>query len=100
MGLPVLTALGPTFASRVAASLLNAAGMPELIVSSLAEYEQAAIRLAREPALLAALKAKLVQNRAQCALFDTARFTRNLESAYIAMWERYRRGEPPADILL
>jgi len=100
MGLPVLTALGPTFASRVAASLLNAAGMPELIVSSLAEYEQAAIRLAREPALLAALKAKLVQNRAQCALFDTARFTRDLESAYIAMWERYRRGEPPADILL
>ena len=100
MGLPVLTILGSTFASRVAASLSYAAGLPELVAPSLHDYEQFALRVAREPATLAALKAKLVHNRDTCALFDTARFVRNLESAYIAMWERYRHGAPPADILL
>jgi predicted O-linked N-acetylglucosamine transferase (SPINDLY family) len=98
MGLPVLTVLGPTFASRVAASLLQAAGVPELITPSLQEYEQAALRFAREPASLAALKAKLVRNRGHCALFDTARFVRNLESAYVEMWERHLQGVPPADV--
>jgi len=53
------------------------------------------LRLAREPALLAAIKAKLARNRDNCPLFDTARFTRHIEAAYDAMWERYRRGEPP-----
>jgi predicted O-linked N-acetylglucosamine transferase (SPINDLY family) len=100
MGLPVLTTLGPTFASRVAASLLHAAGLPELAVQSLQQYEQTALRLAREPAMLAALKASLAHNRDTCALFDTSRFVRNLESAYIAMWERYRNGMPPADIVV
>jgi predicted O-linked N-acetylglucosamine transferase (SPINDLY family) len=100
MGLPVLTTLGPAFASRVAASLLHAAGLPELAVQSLQQYEQTALRLAREPAMLAAFKARLAHNRDTCALFDTSRFVRNLESAYIAMWERYRSGMPPADIVV
>jgi len=100
MGLPVLTVLGPTFASRVAASLLQAAGVPELIAPSLQAYEQAALGFAREPESLAALKARLEHNRRRCALFDTARFVRNLESAYIAMWERSRHGAPHADILV
>jgi predicted O-linked N-acetylglucosamine transferase (SPINDLY family) len=100
MGLPVLTVSGPTFAARVAASLLHAAGLPELVTQSLQEYEQFALRLAHEPSRLASLKAKLVRNRAECALFDTTRFVRNLETAYIAMWERHQNGAPPADILV
>jgi len=100
MGLPVLTVSGPTFASRVAASLLHAAGLPEMVTPSLQEYEQLALQLAREPSMLASLKAKLVHNRDGCALFDTSRFVRNLESAYIAMWERHQNGVPPADIVV
>ncbi|HEY4265278.1 MAG TPA: tetratricopeptide repeat protein [Micropepsaceae bacterium] len=93
-GLPVLTALGPTFASRVAASLLRAIGMPEMIADSIETYEAMALKLARDPAALAAARAKLSERRETSALFDTARFTRNLESAYIAMWQRWQRSEP------
>jgi protein O-GlcNAc transferase len=95
-GLPVLTCLGETFAGRVAASLLRAIGLPELITTSLDEYEALALKLANDPALLATIKSKLAQNRETCPLFNTARFTRHIEAAYITMWERYQRGEPPA----
>jgi predicted O-linked N-acetylglucosamine transferase (SPINDLY family) len=94
-GLPVLTCRGPTFAGRVAASLINAAGLPELVTTSVAEYEALALRLAREPALLDAIKAKLVGNRRACPLFDTARFASSLEAAYTAMWRAYRQGRQP-----
>jgi protein O-GlcNAc transferase len=95
VGLPVLTLLGTTFAGRVGASLLHAAGLPELVTHSAEEYETLALKLARDSAALAALKSKLVQNRDTCALFDTKRFTRNLEAAYHQMWERQQRGEAP-----
>jgi protein O-GlcNAc transferase len=95
-GLPLVTCLGETFAGRVAASLLKAVGLPELITSSIEDYEALALRLARDPVLLAAIKDKLLRNRDICPLFDTARFTRHLEAAYITMWQRYHRGEPPA----
>lgn len=95
-GLPVLTCLGSTFAGRVAASLLHAVGMPELVTQSLAEYEALALRLAREPQALAALRAKLAANIATQPLFDTARFRRHVEAAYLHMWERHLRGEAPA----
>jgi protein O-GlcNAc transferase len=94
-GLPVLTCLGNTFAGRVGASLLNTIGLPELVTSSLAEYEELAIALARDSGRLAAIKANLLRNRASEPLFDTARFTRDLETAYTTMWERSQRGEPP-----
>ena len=94
-GLPVLTCLGETFAGRVAASLLRAVGLPELVTTSLEEYEASALKLAREPALLASIKAKLAHNRIAYPLFDTARFTRHVEAAYTTMWERYQRGAPP-----
>ena len=90
-GVPVLTCLGETFAGRVAASLLKAIGLPELITTSLADYETLALKLAREPPFLAAIKAKLARNRETYPLFDTARFTRNIEAAYVTMWERHRR---------
>jgi protein O-GlcNAc transferase len=94
-GVPVLTCLGQAFAGRVAASLVSAAGLPELATPSLADYEALALKLAREPALLAAHKAKLADNRGTCPLFDTTRFTHDMEAAYITMWQRAQRGQPP-----
>jgi predicted O-linked N-acetylglucosamine transferase (SPINDLY family) len=94
-GLPVLTCAGATFASRVAGSLLHAVGLPDLATGSLADYEALALRLAAEPALLAALRGRLARDRGICPLFDTARFTRHIEAAYTAMWRRAERGEPP-----
>ena len=95
VGLPVVTTPGQTFAGRVAASLVRAAGVPELMAESLGDYEALALKLAREPSTLAAIKAKLVSNRDTCALFDTQCITRNLEAAYIAMWGRSQRGDAP-----
>jgi protein O-GlcNAc transferase len=95
-GVPLVTCLGSTFAGRVAASLLNAIGLPELITTSLQDYETLALELARDPALLDAVKAKLGRNRDGFALFDTPRFTRYIEKAYRIMWERAERGLPPA----
>jgi predicted O-linked N-acetylglucosamine transferase (SPINDLY family) len=94
-GLPVLTCIGSTFPGRVGASLLHAVGMPELITDSLEQYEILALRLAQEPALLETVKAKLAQHRDGCILFDTKRFARHIEAAYLTMWERHQRGEPP-----
>jgi predicted O-linked N-acetylglucosamine transferase (SPINDLY family) len=99
-GLPVLTCTGDTFAGRVAASLLHAARLPELVTKSLAAYEALALDLARDPKTLASIKAKLVRNRDICPLFDTARFTRHLEAAYVAMHERASRGQPPTSIAI
>jgi len=95
-GLPVVTCLGSTFAGRVAGSLLRAAGLPELVTSSLPEYEALALALARDGARLAGVRARLAAARTGCALFDTDRFRRHLEAAFEAMWERQQRGEPPA----
>ena len=94
MGVPVLTCAGQTFAARVAASLLSAVGLKELITRSLGEYEALALKLAQDPALLAGLRAKLAQNRDAFPLFDTPRLTRNIESAYATMVERQRLGLP------
>jgi len=95
-GVPVLTLPGATFAGRVAASLLHAAGLPEMIADTIENYEALALELAQSPSELEHLKARLKRGRALQPLFDTARFTRHLESAYTTMWERYQRGEPPA----
>ena len=94
-GLPLLTCEGTTFPGRVAASLLRATGVPELIAGSLPEYEAMALKLAEDPALLASAKAKLAANRDSCALFNAERFARHIEAAYTAMWERAQRGEAP-----
>jgi predicted O-linked N-acetylglucosamine transferase (SPINDLY family) len=94
-GVPVLTCKGSTFAGRVAASLLHAAGLPELITESLAGYEELAVLLARDCAALSAVKAKLARNRQTMPLFDTARFTRNLESAFSEMRRQAARGRAP-----
>jgi predicted O-linked N-acetylglucosamine transferase (SPINDLY family) len=84
-GLPVLTLKGEAFAGRVAASLLEAVEMPELITHSLAEYEALALSLARDPARLAAIKEKLARKISTAPLFDADGFTRALETAYLKM---------------
>jgi protein O-GlcNAc transferase len=94
-GVPVLTSLGSTFPSRVAASLLKAADLGELVTASLPEYEAAALALARDPRRLAAIRAKLATTRDVCPLFDTPRYARHIEVAYRTMRERQRRGLPP-----
>ena len=97
-GLPVLTRMGATFASRVAASLLDAIGLPELITTTQDAYEAKAVELATNSAALAAVKQRLDRNRLTAPLFDTARFTTHLEAAYQAMDARYQAGLPPAHI--
>jgi predicted O-linked N-acetylglucosamine transferase (SPINDLY family) len=96
MGLPVVTCMGNTFAGRVAASVLNAAGLAALVTHSLAGYEALALRFARDPEALAAIKARLAQDRDRMPLFDAPRFARHLEAAYAMMHERYQHGLPPA----
>ena len=97
-GLPVLTRIGETFAGRVAASLLNAIGLTELITSTPQAYEALAIELATNPEKLAAIRRKLVNNRLTTPLFDTQMYTRHIEAAYTAMYERYQANLPPDHI--
>jgi predicted O-linked N-acetylglucosamine transferase (SPINDLY family) len=94
-GVPLATCRGTTWPGRVAASLLSAMNLPELIAETPQDYEDLAVRLARDPALLAAIRAKVAQNRLTAPLFDTARWTRHLEAAYRRMWDRHRDGQPP-----
>jgi len=95
VGLPVLTCRGQTFAARVAASLLHAVGLPELVADNLQAYETLALRLATDSSLLGGLREKLAQNRLTRPLFDTDRFCRHIESAYMTMWDLWQRGERP-----
>ncbi|MCC6887116.1 MAG: tetratricopeptide repeat protein [Hyphomicrobiales bacterium] len=94
-GLPVLTCQGRAFAGRVGASLLRAAGLGDLVTHSLDDYEALARRLASAPAMLADVRSRLAADRLTCALFDTDRFRRHMETAYRTMWETWQRGEPP-----
>lgn len=98
MGVPVITCPGETFTSRVAGSLLSAAGMQELITPSLADYERLALKLAAEPAQLQLLKEKLLTSKNSMPLFDMNRFAQKLEQAYLHMWQHWQNGEPPASI--
>ncbi len=98
MGLPVLTWPGETFASRVAASLLTAVGLPELVARDLAAYQREALRLVGDRDALAGLGHRLEANRTSHPLFDTPRFARNLERAYALMWEAYEAGGPPREL--
>jgi protein O-GlcNAc transferase len=91
-GLPVLTQIGQTFAGRVAASLLNAIRLPELITHSGEEYEALALELARNRERLFNIREKLNENRLTTPLFDTALFTRYVETAYAAMYQRHQAG--------
>ncbi|MFU7529263.1 tetratricopeptide repeat protein [Qipengyuania sp. ASV99] len=97
-GLPVVTREGEQFAARVASSLLHAVGLPELVTHDDAEYKRLILRLAQDPAGLAAIRAKLAANRLSAPLFNTAMYTRHFEAGMEAALARYRQGLPPADI--
>lgn len=99
-GLPLLTCPGKTFAGNVAASLLNAIQLPELIAPTLEVYEQMAVDLAMHPEKLIAAKHKLAEHRLTTPLFDTELFTRHIEAAYMAMYERYQAGLAPDHLVI
>jgi len=99
MGLPVLTCAGTTFAGRVAASLLSAAGLEELITRSHEDYESLALKLAQDQSLLDAVRER-TESSHHGPLFDTALFTRHIEAAYTQMWKRLHRGERPAGFVV
>jgi protein O-GlcNAc transferase len=92
-GLPVLTCAGRAFASRVAGSLLHTLGLSELVTTSFAEYEALALALATDPARLAAVRTRVIENRTRAPVFDTDRFRCHIEAAYREMVRRLERGE-------
>jgi protein O-GlcNAc transferase len=100
VGLPVLTCMGESFVGRVAASLLKAVGLPELISHSLDEYKALALKLATDRALIAAVRQKLDRNRKTCPLFDTDRLRRDIERAYTTMWDIAGRGQSPRSFVV
>lgn len=98
VGLPVITRMGKSFASRVAASLLCASGLSELAVETDEAYVHLARDLARDPDKLKGLRNKLLANNENLPLFDSIKFTKNLENLYVQMYERVQSGLPPAQI--
>jgi predicted O-linked N-acetylglucosamine transferase (SPINDLY family) len=98
MGLPVLTLIGHSFASRVAASLLNAVNLPEMITTSQEQYESLAIEFGTHPEKLTPIKNKLLHNLSTSPLYDIKLFTQHIESAYLIMQERQQNGLPPDHI--
>jgi predicted O-linked N-acetylglucosamine transferase (SPINDLY family) len=98
--LPIVTLMGQSFASRIAASILNAIGLPELITSTQEEYEALAIELALNPKKLADIKLKLVNNRPITHLFNTPLFTKNIEAAYVKMYDHYQNNLQPEHLFI
>ena len=99
-GLPVLTCVGETFASRVAASLLFSIGLPELVTETLSEYESLAIELAKNPVKLKKIKDKLEKNRLITPLFNSSLFTKHIEQAYKNIYDRYQNDLPKEHIYI
>ncbi|MEL7318341.1 MAG: tetratricopeptide repeat protein [Pseudomonadota bacterium] len=97
-GLPMVTRIGEQMASRVAASALEAIGLPELITSTDEAYEALIIELATDETQRRAIREKLAAARSTAPLFDTARYTRHLEAGYDAAFDRAVKGLPPGDI--
>ena len=97
-GVPVISLMGSHFASRVSASILKALGLSELITRKLEEYEKLAVRLALDSAELKMLQKKLAKNQLTHPLFDTRRYVRNLEKAFIQMWRIYATDQDPMHI--
>ena len=99
-GVPLVALCGETFASRVSASILTAARLPELTVTSIAQYLALALKLATDHEALARMKAKVARSRANSPLFDTPGFTRGLEKALVAIRNRHGAGLPPDHVAI
>jgi len=100
MGLPILTLKGSSFNSREAASIINAVNLPEMITTTIEEYESLAIELATNPKKYEFIKKKLVSNLPNAPLFDTVKFTKNLESAFLSIYNRHRKNLEPYHIYI
>jgi predicted O-linked N-acetylglucosamine transferase (SPINDLY family) len=98
-GLPVVTKMGQGFAARVAGSLLNAVGLPELITENEQDYEALILELATNPSRLATIKEKLAVNRLTQPLFDTEQYTKHLEDGYQQAYQNYFEGKIPQTII-
>ena len=94
-GVPVVTWVGDTFAQRVAASLLHAVELDELVCTDATSYHERVLELAGDPARRSALREHLAAQRTASPLFDGARTARDLEALYRRMWDRATRGLPP-----
>jgi len=99
-GLPIVTKQGRQFAARVAASLLRAVGLPELITESEGDYERLILELAHDRQRLGAIKETLRANRHTEPLFDTQRYARHLETGFIEAYQRYSDGSMPEDVFI
>jgi predicted O-linked N-acetylglucosamine transferase (SPINDLY family) len=99
-GLPVLSCPGSTLVSRWASSMLNAAGLDEMVAGSLEQYEERACYLASHPEEIASLKDKLAKNRLTMPLFDTERYVKHLENAFQTMWQRHEAGQMPESFVV
>ena len=97
-GTPIVSLLGERMASRVSASLSKAIGVPEMVTTTLEEYEELAVALALDLDRLWAIRNKISEGRFNKPLFDTKRQTKNLEEGFRLMWNRHEQGLPPADI--
>ena len=100
VGLPIVTKLGKGFAARVAGSLLNAVGLPELITKTEQDYEALILKLATNPTKLAEIKEKLANNRLAQPLFNTELYTRYLENGYQQAYQNYFDGNLPQTIIV
>lgn len=94
-GVPLITRKGTTFPGRVAASLLESVGLSELVMDTAQDFEALAVELATNPEALKKIRARLEKNRDTSVLFDTDRSRKNIEAAYIQMWQRWLGGEAP-----
>jgi predicted O-linked N-acetylglucosamine transferase (SPINDLY family) len=98
-GVPLLTLRGKSFASRVAASLLKAINVPELITSSQEEYEQLAVELGSDAKKLGIIKNKIIEGVKSSSLFNTKEFSRDIEAGYLKAYEAYKMGKVLSDIV-
>ena len=99
-GLPVVTKIGQGFAARVAGSLLNAVGLPELVTETEKDYEALILELATNPKKLTKIKEKLASNRLTQPLFNTELYTKNLENGYQEAYQKYFDGNLPQKIIV
>jgi predicted O-linked N-acetylglucosamine transferase (SPINDLY family) len=99
-GLPIVTKQGQSYTARMASSLLKAVDLPELITSTKEDYEKVALDLATSPQKLKSIKTKLITSKKNAPLFDTERFARNIETAYLQMYAKYFAGEKPGHLFV
>ena len=98
--LPLITLKGKSFASRVASSLLSSVGLEQLITETEEDYEQLAIKIAKDKTFYNDIKNKLKKNVINMSLFDTKLFTKNLETAYEEVYKNLLENKKPKSLVI